>query len=74
MRLRGAALVAAAQVSFAELLQRSTSVVAVLAGHIHQAQGHCLAGGGALLVTAAAKDGGLRMLDFVPTVEPVSRL
>ena len=68
---------------FVQLLQQSTSVVAVLCGHIHQAQAHRLhqeaddesgsrkttsggGGGGVMLVTAATKDGGSRLLDFVP--------
>jgi len=80
-----------------ELVQASTSVVAVLAGHIHQpqvricppfgpfsvtlcsglahillsfAQVHPLlgAGGACQFVTAAAKDGGSRLLSFVPSL------
>ena len=60
----------AATREFVHLLQHSTSVVAVLCGHIHQAQAHYLnpkyssvgseaaASGGVMLVTAATTKGG----------------
>jgi DNA repair exonuclease SbcCD nuclease subunit len=54
---------------FAMLMSQSAHVVCVLAGHIHRAEGHWLqkgGGHGVLLTTAATKDGGSRLLDFVP--------
>ena len=55
---------------FVRTINASTHLLVVLAGHIHQAQGHRLRLGdtsaGAMLTTAATKHGGSRMLSFVP--------
>ena len=59
--------------AFLAFVRESPSVVAVLAGHIHQPQAQLLregGGAGAQLVTAAAKDGGSRLIDFVPAYTP----